>query len=112
MADANTVVGQPVTTPDGLTLIPVSKISLGFGSGGGDFKKSDPAKGAFAGGVGAGINLVPVAFIVVRGESVRMLPVAPPAATTVDRLIEMAPDVIDRVEEFVRNRQKDKEDGE
>ena len=64
MADTNTIVGQPITTPDSVTLIPISKISFGFGSGGGDYGKVQP-KG-FGGGSGAGVNISPVAFLVIK----------------------------------------------
>ena len=69
MIDVNTVVGQPITTPDGITLIPVSKLTFGFGSGGGDFTSKNQNAGApnpFAGGSGAGVNITPVAFLVIK----------------------------------------------
>ena len=103
MVDSNTIIGAPIQA-EGVTLIPVSKLSFGFASGGTDFttKNQKPnAANSFGGGSGAGVNLEPVAFLVVKGESVRLLPVAPPPATTVDRVIEMVPDVVDKVTDFV-----------
>ena len=95
MVDVNSVVGSPITTPDGVTIIPISKISVGFGGGGSDFasKNAKPGEMPFGGGAGAGVNITPVAFLVVRGESVRMLPVAEPASTSMDRLIEQLPEL-------------------
>ena len=112
LADANTIVGQPIHT-DNVTIIPVSKVSLGFASGGSDFAvKGQKPEGdsGFGGGSGAGVNISPVAFLVVKGDSVRLLPVAHPAATTLDRVVEMAPEVIDKVTDFIEKQQnKDKE---
>lgn len=114
MVDVNTIVGQPITTPDGVTLIPVSKLSFGFGSGGSDFttKNQKPdAANAFGGGSGAGVKISPVAFLIVRGESVRLLNVDPPAASTVDRVVEMVPEVVDKVTGFLeKKKEQDKED--
>ena len=80
MVDTNTIVGQPITTPDGVTLIPISKVSFGFGSGGGDYGKVQPKD--FGGGAGAGVKIDPVAFLVIKGG------------------VEMVPDVIEKVEKY------------
>ncbi len=112
MVDVNTIVGQPITTPDGITLIPVSKLSFGFASGGSDFMTKNHKPGddnTFGGGSGAGVNISPVAFLIVKGDSVRLLPVDPRAATTVDRVIEMVPEVIDKVTDFLEKKKEDKE---
>lgn len=115
MVSANTVVGEPIVTGDGVTIIPVSKISVGYGGGGSDYAtKNYPANrdNAFGGGAGAGVTVTPVAFLVVRGESVRMLPVAEPASTSVDRLIEQIPDLLDKVQDFLDARKKKEESEE
>lgn len=107
MADANTVIGKPIDTPSGVTIIPVSKISLGFGSGGTDI----PAKNGgtpFGGGAGAGVTIQPVSFLIVKGDSVRMLPVAEPASGSVERIIEQLPELLDRVEDFLTKRKAEK----
>ena len=103
MVDSNSVVGQPITTPDGVTIIPVSKISVGFGGGGSDFvsKNVNKQENPFGGGVGGGVNVTPVAFIIIKGDSVRMMPVAAPANTTADRVVELVPDVLDKISAFV-----------
>ena len=106
MLDANTVVGTPITTPDGVTIIPVSKISVGFGGGGSDFvsKNSNRHENPFGGGIGAGVKVTPVAFLVIKEGSVRMVPVATPANTTVDRLVEMLPETLDKIVDFIDSR--------
>ena len=100
MVDSNTIIGQPITTPDGVTLIPVSRMSFGFGCGGGDYGKQAGAS-HFGGGSTAGVRVEPVAFLVIKDGVTRVLPVAMPAMTTADRVIEMVPQVMDRVENFI-----------
>lgn len=110
MVDVNTIVGQPISTADGITLIPVSKLSFGFASGGSDFVSKNHKPGennTFGGGSGAGVNISPVAFLIVKDGSVRILPVDPPAASTVDRVIEMVPEVMDKVTGFLKKEDKD-----
>ena len=101
MVDSNTVVGEPITTADGVTLIPVSRLSFGFGCGGGDYGKNQSSSGA---GCGAGVRVEPMAFLVVKDGVTRMLPVGTPAITTVDRVIEMVPELFDRVESIVEKK--------
>lgn len=110
MVDSNTIIGQPITTPDGVTLIPVSRMSFGFGCGGGDYGKTAPNK--FGGASTAGVRVEPVAFLVVRDGVTRVLPVAAPAITTVDRAIEMVPQVLDRVENFIARHKAEKAEKE
>ena len=108
MVDVNSVIGTPITTPDGVTIIPVSKVSVGFGGGGSDFVSKHPNKGdnPFGGGVGAGVTVVPIAFLIVKDGSVRMMPVAAPANTTADRIVEMVPDTLDKISAFIDSRSK------
>jgi sporulation protein YtfJ len=109
LVDANTIVGEPIVTSDGVTLIPVSRVTFGFTSGGTDFRgKHHPsdARASFGGGSGAGVNIVPVAFLVVKGESVKLLNIAPPVTTTLDRVVEAVPEVIDRVGDFFKEHKK------
>ena len=108
MADTNTIVGQPITTPDGVTLIPVSRLSFGFGSGGGDYNTKHNAgrDASFAGGSGAGVDIAPIAFLVVKDGFVRVLPVAVPPASTIDRVIDMAPDILDKVDKFMNKKKE------
>ena len=107
LVDTNAIVGQPITTPDGVTLIPISRVSFGVGSGGGDYGKAQPHQ--FGGGGGAGVKIDPVAFLVIKDGVTRVLPVAVPPATAVDRVIEMVPDLMDKAERFLDKRQAEKE---
>ena len=111
MIDVNTVVGDPITTPGGVTIIPVTKVSIGYGSGGSDFAVKNAPAGdpSFGGGAGAGLKITPVAFLVIRGENVRMLPVAEPASTSIDRLIELLPDLLEKGEAYFAEKKAAKE---
>lgn len=106
MVDVNSVIGDPITTQDGVTIIPVSKISIGLGGGGSDFttKNTNQQEYPFGGGVGAGVKVTPVAFLVVKDGSVRMIPVAAPANTTADRIVELVPDTLDKIAAFIDSR--------
>ena len=97
MVDTNNIVGQPIVTPDGVTLIPISKVSFGFGGGGGEYGKSTQG---FGGGSGGGVKIDPVAFLVIKDGITRVMPVAIPPASTVDRVIDMVPEVMDKVEKY------------
>lgn len=108
MADTNTIVGEPIVTPDGVTLIPISKISVGFGSGGGDYGKNAADK-SFGGGSGGGMKIDPVAFLVIKDGVTRVMPVAVPPMSTVDRVIDMVPDLMDKVEKYF-DKKKAKDD--
>lgn len=103
MIDVNTIVGEPIRTPDGITIIPVSKVSVGFASGGSDFvsKNQSAAKNPFGGGGGAGVNIVPVAFLIVNKDRIRLLPVTPPAGGTAERVVEMVPEIVDKVADII-----------
>ena len=121
MADANTIVGTPITAPDGTMLIPISKVSLGFATGGADFggheketEKKDATvtdrKSNFGGGAGAGVNITPIAFMVFPPDgNFRMMPIGVPASTAVDRAVDLLPDVLQRIQDFITKLQKDKE---
>ena len=112
MVDVNTIVGEPIRTPEGITIIPVSKLSFGFASGGSDFTtKNQPAdkNNCFGGGSGAGVNIMPIAFLIIKGDTVKLLPGAAPAGTTADRIIEMVPELVDKVTDFM-DKKKDKEE--
>ena len=100
MVEANTVIGSPVSTTDGVTAIPVSRVSFGFASGGSDASAS-PAKPTVWGGSGAGIKVEPIGFLMLRDGNARMLCIQPPAFSTTDRLLDLMPEVMDRVEACV-----------
>lgn len=106
MVDANSVVGESIVTADGVTIVPISKISIGLGGGGSDYvsKNTNHGDNPFGGGVGAGVKVTPVAFLIIKDGNVRMMPVATPANTTADRLVEMVPDALDKIAAFVDSR--------
>ena len=111
MVDVNSVIGTPITTPDGVTIIPVSKVSVGFGGGGSDFttKSSRPGEdNPFGGGAGGGVKVTPICFLIVKDGAVRMMPVAEPASTTADRIVEMVPDTLDKISAFIDSRTEKK----
>ena len=108
MVDSNTIVGQPITTADGVTLIPISRLSFGFGCGGGDYGKN-VGDNKFGGGSTAGVKVEPVAFLVVKDGVTRMLPVGAPAMSTADRVIDMVPQVMDRVESYIDKKKEKSE---
>ena len=97
MVDVNTVVGEAIAAPDGSTVIPVSRVAFGFVAGGGEYKCAKQAveTPAFAGGTGAGVSVNPVAFLIVGGGQVRLLPAL--NNTSIDRLIEMIPQILDDI---------------
>ena len=103
MVDGNSIIGDAFHIGEEVTVIPISKISLGVAGGGADYVSKHPnnQENPFGGGVGAGVQVTPVAFLVVKGDSVRMLPVSTPATTTVDRLVEMIPETLDKITDFI-----------
>ena len=98
MVDVNSVIGEAIVVGD-TTIIPVSKVSVGFGGGGSDFTKNT---NAFGGGAGGGVKVQPICFLVVNKDgNVRMMPVPVPANTTPDRIVEMIPDTLDKISAFI-----------
>ena len=108
MVDVNTVMGDPVTTPDGTVIIPISKISYGFASGGSDLpSKTHAEKNYFGGGAGAGVTVTPLAFLTISGGNVRLLQIDP-YNSSADRVIGMIPEVADKINEFMNSRKEKK----
>lgn len=111
MVDVNTIIGDAVETKDGTYIIPISKVTFGFASGGtefGDPKLSPQAANSypFGGGSGAGVTVKPVAFLVVRNETVRLMPVE--QDTTYDRIVDTVPQVVDMLMDLVKKLNKEK----
>ena len=105
MVDVNSVIGQPITTPDGVTVIPVSKVSVGFGGGGSDFVSGKAgAENPFGGGAGGGVKVTPICFLIIKDGNVRMMPVPEPANSTADRIVEMLPDTLEKLTSFLDGR--------
>ena len=104
MVDANTVIGDPLQLDGGIALIPVSRISYGFAAGGSDLP-SKTQRDLFGGGSGAGVNVTPIAFLVVSGGKVDMLQLVAKPDTS-DRLVKMIPDVVDKLTELISGKKK------
>ena len=119
LGDAETIIGKPVVTPEGVTVIPVSKLSCGFGAGGSDYNTRHNANAVlFGGGGGAGVEVTPVSFIVIRGDKVDVLPaggtVAAPIpagniVATIEKAVDAFPGILDKVEQFLADRKAKKE---
>lgn len=106
MVDVNTIIGDPITTPDGTVVVPVSKVSYGFASGGSDFPSKKDGKDCFGGGSGAGITINPVGFLTVSKGEVKMVGIGDKDGT-VDKAIAMVPGMIDKVTDmFKKNKDK------
>ena len=104
MADSNTIIGKPITTEDGITILPVSKVSFGFASGGTDFDGKNAAnKDLFGGGAGAGVNIQPVAFLVIKDGCVRTIQLSD-TSNAVDRALTMLPELVDKVSALVNKK--------
>ena len=102
MVDVNTVVGTPIFCPDNSTIIPVSKCSFGFAVGGSEFGATNSH---FGGGSGAGVNVQPIAFLVITPQGqVSLLPVTAPATNSIERAIEMAPTIVDKITALIKKK--------
>ena len=110
MIGANAIVGDPIVLGENLTIIPISKVSFGFAGGGSDFvpKSGSASDVPFGGGTGAGVNITPIAFLVYKDGNVRLLPIAAPASNTVDRILDQAPELLDRIGGILDDRRKAK----
>jgi len=106
MVDSNSIIGEPITTPDGVTVIPVSRVSFGFGTGGSDYGKTTDK---FGGAGAAGVRIDPVSFLIIKDGVTRVVPVAVPAVGVADRLLDMLPEALERVENFVAQKKEEKE---
>lgn len=106
MVDSNSIIGEPITTPDGVTVIPVSRIAIGFGTGGSDYGRTTDK---FGGGGGAGVKIDPVSFLIIKDGVTRVVPVALPSIGPIDRVLEFVPEVMDRVESFMAKKKEEKD---
>ena len=121
MIDVNTIVGDPIQTSNNIVVIPISKVSFGFVSGGSEFKgetvdeynKKDKDEQIqyrlpFGGGAGAGVSLNPIAFLVVQGDMVKLLPVN--HSTSIDKLLDYIPDLFEKVDNMMNKYMQDKKE--
>jgi sporulation protein YtfJ len=109
MVDSNTVIGNPIYTKDGATILPVSKVSFGFVSGGSDFVSGKAPKDLFGGGSGAGVTIQPLAFLVIQDGNVHTVQLEE-FNSSLDRALTLVPEVIDKISGFV-SKAKKKETG-
>ena len=107
MVDSDTIIGKPITTPDGTTILPVSKVTMGIASGGSDFTGQN-SKTQFGGGSGTGISVTPVAFLVIgKDGNIRTIQLSE-SGDTLDRLITMLPELVDKVTDALKKKKADK----
>ena len=107
--DVNTIIGDPITAPDGTVVIPVSKVSYGFGAGGSELPTKSE-KQLFGGGSGMGINISPVAFIVLQNGDAKLLHIAD-SSEPVNNVIKLVPEVIDKITAFINKKKDEKSAG-
>ena len=107
LIDANSVVGEPVVAGDGTMIVPISKVSFGFGGGGSEFdsKKSDNPH--FGGGMGGGASVKAEAFLVINNGNVRLIPMGG-GSSPIDKLVDLMPGMIDKVNSFITERSEKK----
>ena len=112
MIDVNIIVGDPIQTPDGVTLIPASKVTYAFTAGGAEYSSKNKQQGdpsSFGGGSGAGVTITPIAFVVVRGDETKLISLTQPETSSVDRLIESAPGIVEKIISLIKKHKKDKD---
>ena len=106
LIDSNSVIGKEVITPDGTVILPVSRVSFGFGTGGGDLPATQ--KELFGGGTGGGVSITPLAFLIVKKGDVKLLQVQS-YSNTADRVGGMGPEVVDKVSGLINSKKADPE---
>ncbi len=105
MADINSIIGDPIKLEDGTTIIPISKVSYGFASGGSDLP-SKSEKNLFGGGAGAGISIKPEGFLVVANGNAKFVPLSS-SSDPISSAINSMPDVIDKISGFIKKKKGD-----
>lgn len=123
MVDVNTIIGEPIETTNGIVIIPISKVSFGFAAGGSEFKgetideytKKDKEEAIqyrlpFGGGSGAGVNINPMAFLVIQENTVKLLPVN--HTSSLDKLLDYIPDIVEKansiIDKTLQNKKEEK----
>lgn len=105
LVDVSTIIGEPIVLPDGLTIIPVSKVTYGFASGGSDFPSKNNVE-LFGGAGGAGITINPVTFLVVKDGDVTIKHITS-NDNAIERAVTMAPEMFDKVTNFIKKDKKE-----
>ncbi len=109
MVDGNTTIGNPITMANGTVILPISKVSVGFASGGSDIPTKTVAE-KFGGGSGAGVSVVPVGFLVCSENDVKLLQLAD-TSNSIDRLLAMMPEFMDKINGMINKKKEEKTDG-
>ena len=111
LVDVNTIIGEPINTAEGVVIVPISKVSFGYASGGSDLpvqKEGD----LFGGGTGGGVTIQPLAFLVINGKDVSLLQMQS-ADSTADRIVNAVPGLMDKVIGLIKKgKDKDKDEDE
>ncbi len=107
MVDCQTIIGDTIDAGEGIKVIPISKVTYGFASGGTDFP-TKTSKELFGGGGGAGVTISPVAFLVIKGSDVSVKYISEGAENSAERIISMVPDVVNKVTDVVAKIKNDK----
>ncbi|MGE5473308.1 MAG: GerW family sporulation protein [Ignavibacteriales bacterium] len=113
MVDVNTIVGDAVQAPDGTVIIPISKVTFGFAAGGSEFKgeieeedsresEQSNSRMPFGGGSGAGVSIIPIAFLVVNKENIKVLPAN--FNTSLDKLLDFIPEMVEKINDSVKKK--------
>ena len=109
LIDVNTIIGDPITTPDGTTIIPVSKVTYGFASGGSDLPTKKESRDCFGGGSGAGVTIQPVGFLSIIKGNVKFIPIEKYDGAA-DRIVGMIPEAFDKISSFIKKDKTEKTD--
>ncbi len=109
LIDVNTIIGDPITAPDGTTIIPVSKVSYGFASGGSDLPTKKENRDCFGGGSGAGVTIQPIGFLSIVKGNVKFIPIEKYDGAA-DRIVGMIPEAFDKISSFIKKDQPNKTD--
>ena len=110
LVDVNTIVGEPIATAEGVVIIPISKVSFGYASGGSDLPTEKP-KELFGGGTGGGVTIQPLAFLVISGKDVSLLQMQT-ADSTADRIVNAVPGLIDKLCGMLKKDKEEEKDDE
>lgn len=105
LVDADTIIGNQITTPDGTVIIPISKVSFGFASGGSDLPTNKTSE-LFGGGAGGGVSVKPLAFLVIKDGDVNLLQMDN-SKNTADRMVSLMPEMVDKLSSMFKKDKKE-----
>ena len=109
LIDVNSIIGDPITTPDGTTIMPVSTVAYGFASGGSDLPAKKENRDCFGGGSGAGVSIQPIGFLSIAKGNVRFIPIEKYDGAA-DRIVGMIPEAFDKISSFIKKDKPNKSD--